>query len=84
VDAAMTPPILLPLFQSLACICSRAAGDEELSIRLGDRQDSVMKKMKLDGSLTITTTTVHQASGVKQDEIGWVTDSNNSSLQIVS
>jgi hypothetical protein len=27
--------ILLPLFQSLACICSRAAGDQELSIRLG-------------------------------------------------
>jgi hypothetical protein len=42
-----------------------------------------MKKMKLDGSLTATTT-VHQASAVKQDEIGWVTDNNSSSLQFVS
>jgi hypothetical protein len=74
VDAAMNPLTLRPLFQSLTFICSHAAGNEELSIRLEDRQDSVVKKM---GHCC--------ASGFRREkyEIGWVTKNNSSTLSVL-
>jgi hypothetical protein len=61
VDIVMTPPILHPLFQSLACICSRAAGNEELSIRQARRSSG----FSCEEDEIRWVIVVHQDSGVK-------------------